>query len=139
MFTRRTNEAMLTGESKPVAKEEGDAVIGGAINGEGAIVIEVRHTGTESFLSGAIKLVEDAQASKSRTQDIANRAAFWLTVVALSVSALTLLSWLFFAQEGVAFGIERAGVVFTHWIVPKNKPPGVCAPRELLIPGQYTK
>src|SRR5262249_37166334 len=105
------NESMLTGESKPVAKEEGDQVIGGAINGEGAIVIEVRHTGAESFLSGVIKLVQDAQASKSRTQDIANRAAFWLTVIALSVSVVTLFAWLFFSREGLAFGIERAVTV----------------------------
>ena len=105
------NESMLTGESKPVAKQEGDAIIGGAINGEGAVVVEVRHTGADSFLSGVIKLVEDAQASKSRTQDIANRAAFWLTVVALSISAVTLVAWLLFSQEGLAFGIERAVTV----------------------------
>jgi Cu2+-exporting ATPase len=105
------NESMLTGESKPVAKAKGDSVIGGAINGEGAIVIEVRHTGAESFLSGVIKLVRDAQASKSRTQDIANRAAFWLTVIALSVSVMTLFAWLFLSQEGLAFGIERAVTV----------------------------
>src|SRR5262252_723637 len=105
------NESMLTGESKPVAKAEDDPVIGGAINGEVAIVIEVRHTGAESFLSGVIKLVQDAQASKSRTQDIANRAAFWLTVIALSVSVVTLFAWLFFSREGLAFGIERAVTV----------------------------
>ena len=105
------NESMLTGESKPVAKAEGAAVIGGAINGEGAVVIEVRNTGAQSFLSGVIRLVQDAQASKSRTQDIANRAAFWLTVVALSVSAVTLFLWLFLTQEGLAFGIERAVTV----------------------------
>jgi Cu2+-exporting ATPase len=105
------NESMLTGESNPVAKAEGDPVIGGAINGEGAIVIGVGHTGAESFLSGVIKLVQDAQASKSRTQDIANHAAFWLTVIALSVSVVTLFAWLFFSQEGLAFGIERAVTV----------------------------
>src|SRR5215472_11951648 len=105
------NEAMLTGESNPVAKEEGDVVIGGAINGEGAIVIEVRHTGAESFLSGVIRLVEDAQASKSRTQDIANRAAFWLTAIALSVSGVTMFWWLLLTPEGLAFGIERAVTV----------------------------
>src|SRR5207253_2405082 len=99
------NEAMLTGESTPVAKREGDAVIGGAVNGEGAVVIEVRHTGADSFLSGVIRLVQDAQASKSRTQDIANRAAFWLTVIALSVSAATALAWLAFTAEPVAFAI----------------------------------
>ena len=105
------NESMLTGESKPVAKQEGDTVIGGAINGEGAIVIEVKHTGADSFLSGVIKLVQEAQASKSRTQDIANRAAFWLTVIALSVSGITVFSWLFFSEQPLAFAIERAVTV----------------------------
>ena len=105
------NESMLTGESKPVAKQEGDIVIGGAINGEGAIVIEVKHTGADSFLSGVIKLVQEAQASKSRTQDIANRAAFWLTVIALSVSGITVFSWLFFSEQSLAFAIERAVTV----------------------------
>ena len=105
------NESMLTGESKPVAKQEGDTVIGGAINGEGAVVIEVKHTGADSFLSGVIKLVQEAQASKSRTQDIANRAAFWLTVIALSVSGITVFSWLFFSQQPLAFAIERAVTV----------------------------
>jgi len=105
------NESMLTGESKPVAKTKGDIVIGGAINGESAITIEVKHTGADSFLSGVIKLVREAQASKSRTQDIANRAAFWLTVVALSISALTVFSWLFFTDQPLAFAIERAVTV----------------------------
>lgn len=105
------NESMLTGESKPVAKHEGDVVIGGAINGEGAITIEVKHTGAESFLSGVIQLVQEAQASKSRTQDIANRAAFWLTVVALSVSALTAFVWVALTHEPLAFAIERAVTV----------------------------
>jgi P-type Cu2+ transporter len=105
------NESMLTGESKPVAKREGDTVIGGAINGEGAIVIEVKHTGADSFLSGVIKLVQEAQASKSRTQDIANRAAFWLTVIALSVSGITVFSWIFFSEQTLAFAVERAVTV----------------------------
>jgi Cu2+-exporting ATPase len=105
------NEALLTGESQPVAKREGASVIGGAINGEGALVVEVRHTGANSFLSGVIRLVQEAQASRSRTQDIANRAAFWLTVTALTVSALTLFAWLLFSKQGAAFGIERAVTV----------------------------
>lgn len=105
------NEAMLTGESRPVAKAENDPVIGGAINGEGAVTVSVRHTGSDTFLSGVIKLVADAQASKSRTQDIANRAAFWLTVSALSVSAATLLAWVFLAPSGLSFAIERAVTV----------------------------
>src|SRR5262249_42008424 len=105
------DEALLTGESQPVAKREGDSVIGGAINGEGGMVVEVRHIGADSFLSGVIRLVQEAQATKSRTQDIANRAAFWLTVIALTVSALTLLAWLSFSGQGVAFAIERAVTV----------------------------
>jgi len=105
------NESMLTGESKPVSKKEGDTVIGGSINGEGAIVIEVKKVGADSFLSGVIKLVQEAQASKSHTQDIANRAAFWLTVVALSVSGMTILFWLFFSEQTLAFAIERAVTV----------------------------
>ena len=105
------NESMLTGESKPVAKREGDMVIGGAINGEGAITIEVKHTGADSFLSGVIRLVREAQASKSRTQDIANRAAFWLTVTALTISALTVLGWLTFTTQPLAFAMERAVTV----------------------------
>src|SRR5262249_34958150 len=105
------NESLLTGESSPVAKGEGDTVIGGAINGEGAIVVEVTHTGADSFLSGVVRLVQEAQASKSRTQDIANRAAFWLTVIALSVSGITVFSWLFFSQQPLAFAIERAVTV----------------------------
>jgi P-type Cu2+ transporter len=105
------NESMLTGESRPVAKKAGDIVIGGAINGEGAITVEVRHTGADSFLSGVIRLVQEAQASKSRTQDIANRAAFWLTVIALTVSAVTVFAWLALTDESLAFAIERAVTV----------------------------
>lgn len=105
------NESMLTGESKPVSKAEGDKVIGGAINGEGAITIEVMHTGEESFLSGVIKLVQDAQASKSKTQDIANRAAFWLTLIALTGGALTLFIWLAFTEQDLAFAMERTVTV----------------------------
>ncbi len=105
------NEAMLTGESKPVPKRPGDEVIGGAINGEGAVEIEVKHTGSASFLSGVIRLVQEAQASKSHKQDLANRAAFWLTVSALSVSAITLFVWAVFTTEPLAFAIERAVTV----------------------------
>ena len=105
------NESMLTGESKPVSKAEGAQVIGGSINGEGSITIEVKHTGEETFLSGVIKLVQEAQASKSKTQDIANRAAFWLTIIALSGGALTLFIWLAFTGQGLSFAIERAVTV----------------------------
>lgn len=105
------NESMLTGESVPVDKAVGDTVIGGSINGEGAITAEVKNTGDRSFLSGVIRLVQEAQASKSRTQDLANRAAFWLTVVALSIGAVTLFAWLLFTDQPLAYALERAVTV----------------------------
>lgn len=74
----------MTGESKPVSKKQGDEVIGGSLNGQGSLTIEVNRTGEDSFLSQVINLVRQAQESKSRTQDLANRAAFWLTIIALA-------------------------------------------------------
>ncbi|MGE3556338.1 MAG: copper-translocating P-type ATPase [Candidatus Obscuribacterales bacterium] len=105
------NEAMLTGESKPVFKEAGADVIGGAVNGEGSITIEVKKTGKESFLSQVIELVRQAQASKSKTQDLANRAALWLTIVALVGGALTLSIWLIFTPQTFGFALERTVTV----------------------------
>lgn len=105
------NESMLTGESKPVAKQVGDKVIGGAINGEGSIIIEVQKTGEDAFIFGVIKLVREAQASKSKTQDIANRAAVLLTIIALGGGALTFLIWLFATTQGLSFAMERAVTV----------------------------
>jgi len=105
------NESMLTGESVPVQKKTGDAVIGGAINGEGAVTVEIRKTGKDSFLSQIIGLVREAQESKSRTQDIANRAASWLTLVALGGGGLTLAVWILAAGRDFAFSLERAVTV----------------------------
>ncbi|MFH1668988.1 MAG: heavy metal translocating P-type ATPase [Candidatus Woesearchaeota archaeon] len=100
------NEAMLTGESKPVNKKKGDKVIGGSVNGEGAIHVKVTHTGEESYLSQVITLVKQAQESKSKTQDLANTAAKWLTIISISVGTITLVSWLFSGKD-FAFAIER--------------------------------
>ncbi len=100
------NEAMLTGESKPVSKKSGDVVIGGAINGAGAVTVEVTATGDKTYLSQVIDMVRKAQASRSRTQDIANRAAGWLTYVALIVGFGSLAFWLI-AGESYEFAIER--------------------------------
>lgn len=105
------NEAMLTGESRPVEKKPGDEVIGGAINGEGSLVVEITRTGKESFLSQVIELVRQAQESKSRTQDLANRAAFWLTLIALSGGALTFLVWWAAMRKDLAFSLERTVTV----------------------------
>jgi Cu2+-exporting ATPase len=104
------NEAMLTGESRPVEKRSGDAVIGGAINGEGSIVVEVKKTGAETYLAQVIDLVRKAQESRSRTQDLADRAALLLVVIALSVGAVTFAAW-FALGAGAGFAVERAATV----------------------------
>ncbi len=105
------NESMLTGESKPVSKKEGDEVIGGSINGEGSIKIEVEKTGDETFLSQIVKLVKEAQESKSKTQNLANRAAFWLTIIAITAGALTMFVWLMFTGESFNFALARTVTV----------------------------
>lgn len=104
------NEAMLTGESQPVAKQTGASVIGGSINGEGSLVVEVRKVGAETYLNQVVELVRRAQESRSHTQDLANRAAFYLVVIALSVSALTFVAWALLARD-TGFAIERAATV----------------------------
>jgi len=105
------NESMLTGESKPVLKEKGSTVIGGAINGEGSITVKVLKTGKDSFLSQVIELVKEAQESKSKTQDLANRAAVWLTVLALTGGVITFLVWTIIVSKDVAFALERTVTV----------------------------
>jgi len=105
------NEAMLTGESVPVSKKPGDKVIGGSINGEGSLTVEVKKTGKDSFLSQVIDLVKQAQESKSKTQDLANRAAFWLTIIALGGGAVTLFIWLVLVGKDFAFALERTVTV----------------------------
>src|SRR5437773_934317 len=100
------NQAMLTGESQLVEKGEGDEVIGGALNGESAITIEVRRTGADSYLSQVIELVRKAQETRSRTQDLANRAAMWLTVIAIGGGTVTLVAWLGAGRE-FSFALER--------------------------------
>ncbi|MGK7371412.1 MAG: HAD-IC family P-type ATPase, partial [Candidatus Halalkalibacterium sp. M3_1C_030] len=105
------NESLMTGESKPVSKKQGDEVIGGSINGEGSLTIEVNRTGEDSFLSQVINLVRQAQESKSRTQDLANRAAFWLTIVALGAGAVTFFAWTAFTTQDFVFALERTVTV----------------------------
>jgi Cu2+-exporting ATPase len=105
------NEAMLTGESTPVNKKTDDKVIGGAINGEGSLTIAVKGTGKDSFLSQVIDLVKQAQESKSKTQDLANTAAMWLTIIALGGGAITFLIWLSVMGQALSFAIERAVTV----------------------------
>jgi len=108
--TSSVNESMLTGESKPVTKKPGNEVIGGSINGEAAFVVKVEKTGKDTYLSQVVELVRTAQESKSKTQDLANRAAMYLTIIALTVGTLTFFLWIFFGKEPV-FALERAVTV----------------------------
>ena len=101
---------MLTGESQPVEKKGGDTVTGGSTNGEGSLVVEVTKIGKDTYLSQVIELVRKAQESRSRAQDLANRAALLLTLIALSVGAITFFGW-FLLGESLDFAIERMATV----------------------------
>ncbi|MFO7974691.1 MAG: copper-translocating P-type ATPase, partial [Candidatus Hydrogenedentota bacterium] len=100
------NQAMVTGESQPVEKGEGDEVIGGTINGDSAIHVKVSKTGEDSYLSQVVKMVQEAQQSPSRAQNLADRAALWLTIIAISAGLVTLVTWLIGGREFV-FALER--------------------------------
>ena len=100
------DESMLTGESRPVAKDAGARVTGGSVNGEGAFTLEVQQTGAETYLARVMRMVEEAQQSRSQAQDLANRAALWLTFIALGAGAATLAGWLF-AGQSFSFALER--------------------------------
>ncbi|PIR45961.1 MAG: copper-translocating P-type ATPase [Candidatus Vogelbacteria bacterium CG10_big_fil_rev_8_21_14_0_10_49_38] len=100
------NESMITGESKPVAKKVGAAVIAGTINGDGVLKIQVTQIGEKTFLAGVMRLVAEAQASKSRLQILSDRAAFYLTIVATSGGVITLVAWLLVGAD-VAFAVAR--------------------------------
>ncbi len=100
------NESMLTGESKPVKKKFEDMVIGGSINGNGSLTVKVEHTGEDSYLNKVITLVQEAQKAKSKTQHLADRAAKWLTYIALTAGIGTLIVWLALGFEFV-YALER--------------------------------
>jgi Cu2+-exporting ATPase len=104
------DESMLTGESRPVEKQVGAEVIGGTVNGSGALRVEVRKTGERSALAGIMRLVDQAQGSRSKAQALADRAAFWLTIVALAAGVLTLVGWLL-AGATAAYTVERVVTV----------------------------
>ncbi len=101
------NEAMLTGESAPVLKQVNGKVIGGSVNGEGSMTVEVKGTGSSSYLAQVGELVRRAQESKSRTQNLANRAALVLTIVALGAGGLTLFVWVGLLGREFVFGLAR--------------------------------
>ncbi len=105
--TSTVNEAMLTGESRPLKKAPEDKVIAGTVNGAGALRVRVTRTGDRTALAGIMRLVQQAQTSRSRAQALADRAAFWLTVIAIVAATLTLVVWLVFRGSEPAFAIER--------------------------------
>ena len=104
--TTEVNESMITGESRPVKKTPEDRVIAGTVNGSGSLRVEVTGTGEQTALAGIMRLVEQAQTSRSRAQALADRAAFWLTIVAIVAGALTFVAWLLLRGDP-AFAVER--------------------------------
>jgi Cu2+-exporting ATPase len=101
------NESMITGESQPVDKQAGDRTIAGTVNGAGSLRVEVTGTGEHTALAGIMRLVEQAQGSRSRAQALADRAAFLLTFVALGAGIVTLVAWLALRPGDPAFAVER--------------------------------
>ncbi|MBI2954731.1 MAG: heavy metal translocating P-type ATPase [Chloroflexi bacterium] len=104
------NEAMITGESRPVHKALGDEVIAGTINGEGSLRVSVTRIGERTMLAGIMRLVEQAQRSRSRAQALADRAAYWLVLIAVGFGTLTFLAWLVLG-ESLGFALERTVTV----------------------------
>jgi len=108
--TSEVNESMITGESRPVGKGPGGKVIAGTVNGSGSLRVEVTGTGEQTALAGIMRLVDQAQSSRSRAQALADRAAFALTVIAVAAAALTLAGWAAGGAEA-SFVIERVVTV----------------------------
>ncbi len=123
------NEAMITGESKPVQKRPGDALIAGTINGDGSLRVRVTATGDETALAGIMRLVEQAQESKSKTQVLADKAAGWLFYIALSVAAITGLAW----TIAVGFNVEVIARVATVLVIACPHALGLAIPLVVAI------
>ena len=104
------NESMVTGESRPVKKAKDDKVIGGTINGNGSLTVSVKQVGEDAYLNKVINMVREAQSEKSKTQNLADRIAFWLTVIALTIGFGTLATWLALGKPFV-FALERMATV----------------------------
>ena len=104
------NESMITGESRPVVKSPGAQVIAGTVNGSGSLRVKVTKVGEDTMLAGIMRLVAEAQASKSRAQNLADRAAYWLTLIAVSVGVITFVAWLGLGKP-LQFAIGRSVTV----------------------------
>jgi P-type Cu2+ transporter len=123
------NEAMITGESRPVEKEPGEKVIGGTINGDGSLRVRITATGDETTLAGIMRLVEEAQRSKSRTQRLADRAAAWLFYVALGVAVITAIAW----TLAVGFNVQVVARVATVLVIACPHALGLAIPLVVAI------
>ncbi len=123
------NESMITGESRPVDKEPGSNVIAGSINGDGSLRIRVTATGDETALAGIMRLVEQAQQSKSKTQVLADKAAGWLFYIALAVAALTMVAWII----AVGFDVEVLKRVVTVLVIACPHALGLAVPLVVAI------
>ncbi|MFO8035211.1 MAG: copper-translocating P-type ATPase [Anaerolineales bacterium] len=127
--TSHLNESMITGESQPVKKEPGGEVIGGTINGDGSLRIRVTAVGEETALAGIMRLVEQAQESKSETQILADKAAGWLFYVALGVAVLTVIGW----TIGVGFDVQVLKRVATVLVIACPHALGLAVPLVVAI------
>jgi Cu2+-exporting ATPase len=123
------NEAMITGESKPVKKGPGDPVIGGTVNGDGSLRVQVTATGDDTALAGIMRLVDQAQQSKSRTQLLADRAAAWLFYLAIGVAALTTVAW----TLAIGFELEVLKRVVTVLVIACPHALGLAIPLVVAI------
>jgi Cu2+-exporting ATPase len=100
------DESLITGESRPVQKQTGSEVVAGSINGDGSLTVSIEKIGEQTFLAGVMRLVREAESSKSRLQLLSDRAALYLTVLAVGAGVLTFAAWMF-AGMGVGFSVER--------------------------------
>lgn len=123
------DESMITGESKPVSKQPGDTAIGGTINGDGSLRIEITATGDETALAGIMRLVEDAQQSKSNTQILADKAAGWLFYVALGTAVITAIAWII----AIGFDVQIIARVATVLVIACPHALGLAIPLVVAI------
>ncbi|MDX1600505.1 MAG: heavy metal translocating P-type ATPase [Anaerolineales bacterium] len=123
------NESMITGESRPVEKERGDEVIAGTINGDGSLRVRITATGEETALAGIMRLVEEAQESKSDTQVLADRAAGWLFYIAVGVAAITAVAWII----AVGFEVDVVARVATVLVIACPHALGLAVPLVVAI------
>ncbi|OUJ19014.1 Cation transport ATPase [Methanonatronarchaeum thermophilum] len=125
----QVDESMITGESTPISKENGDQVIGGTLNGDGSLRVQVTATGDQTTLAGIMRLVEDAQKTKSKTQALADKAAGWLFYAALSIAFITGILWTLY----LGFGIDVIERVVTVLVIACPHALGLAIPLVVAI------